>query len=90
MSLHFPSPVLNTALGLPSRLGLRCFVTVNSVFGLIFSSGLACFSAARHFLFAISGGLGFKHAACVATFPANLSNPALNPTGLTAVGLATR
>jgi hypothetical protein len=49
------SPVLSTALVLAARLGYSCFVTVNSVLGLIFSSGLACFSAARHFPFATSG-----------------------------------
>jgi hypothetical protein len=89
MSLRFPSPALNTALVLAARLGFSCSVTVNSLFGLIFPSGLACFSAARHFPFATCGR-GLKHFAFPSAFPANPSNPALNPTGLTAVGLAPR
>jgi len=89
MSLHFPSPVLSTALVLAARLGLRCFVTVNSVFWPVFSSGLAFFSPARHFPFA-SSGRGLKHSACATAFPANPSNPALTPTALTGVGLAPR
>jgi hypothetical protein len=73
MSLRFPSPALNTALVLAARLGFSRFLTVNSVFGLIFSSGLACFSATRHFPFATCDR-GLKHFAFPPVFPANPSN----------------
>jgi hypothetical protein len=36
ISLRLPSPVLSTALTLATWLGLRCSVTVNSVFGPFF------------------------------------------------------
>jgi hypothetical protein len=89
MSFGQPSFSPSTVLVLASRLGQQCIATVNPVFGPIFTSGLGAFLAIRHSLFAASG-CGSKQFACAAAFPANPSNPAINPTGLTAVGLFPR
>jgi hypothetical protein len=80
-----PSAVLVSA----STLSQQCVATVNPVFGPIFTLGFGAFPAVQHSPFAASGS-GSKPFACAAAFPPNPSNPAINPTGLTAVGLFPR
>jgi len=90
MLLRFPSLVLGSVPVLARRLGVFVVAAVNRKFWPnSTSSSLGAFPAAQHFPFATSG-FGFKHFACAAVFPANPSNPALNPTALTGVGLAPR
>ena len=90
MSLRRPSLALGSVFVLVRRLGVFGVATVNRNFWPILqSSGLGAFPAVRHFPFATSGR-GCKQFACATAFPANPSNPALNPTALTGVGLAPR
>ena len=89
MLLRFPSLALGFVPVLARRLGVFVVATVNRNFWPKLKSGLGAFPPAQHSPFAASGR-GFKHFACAAAFPANPSNPALNPTALTGVGLAPR
>ena len=89
MLLRRPSLALGSALVLARRLGVFGVATVNRNFWPKLKSGLGAFPPAQHSPFAASG-FGFKQFACTAAFPANPSNPALNPTALTGVGLAPR
>ena len=79
MSLRFPSLTLGSVLVLARRLGVFGVATVNRKFWPILqSSGLGAFPAAQHFPLATCGR-GCKHFACATAFPANLSNPAVDP-----------
>lgn len=89
MRLRFPSLVLGSVPVLARRFGVFVVSTVNRNFWPKLNSGLGAFPPAQHFPFT-AGGFGFEHFACAAAFPANPSNPALNPTALTGVGLAPR
>jgi len=89
MLLRFPSLALGFVPVLARQLGVFVVATVNRKFWPKLKSGLGAFPSAQHSPFAASGR-GFKHFACAAAFPANPSNPALNPTALTGVGLAPR
>jgi hypothetical protein len=89
MLLRFPSLALGFVPVLARRLGVFVVATVNRKFWPKLKSGLGAFPPAQHSPFAASGR-GFKHFACATAFPANPSNPALNPTALTGVGLAPR
>jgi hypothetical protein len=89
MSFRFPSLALGSVPVPSFRLGQRGSATVYPAFWAFFSSGFGGLSPALHFPFATSGR-DFKQFACTTAFPANPSNTSLNPTGLTAVGLAPR
>jgi len=86
MSLRRPSFALGSAPVFAHRLGVFDVATVNRKFRPIFTSGLGAFPPVQHFPFA-SSGIGFKQSACAIAFPANPSNPALNPTDLMTVEL---
>lgn len=90
MSFHFPLLLLGSLLVLAGRLGVFC--GGNQKFRLhANSSGFVGFLVVGYFSFA-GDGFGCKHRACATAFPANPSNPALNPTCAKsrAVGLAPR
>jgi len=89
MRLRFPSPALGSVPVLPRRLGVFVVSTVNRNFWPKLKSGFGAFPPAQYSPFATCGR-GCKLVACAAAFPANPSNPALNPTALTGVGLAPR
>ena len=89
MRLRFPSLVLGSVPVLARRLGIFVVATVNRKFWPKLNSGSGAFPATPHFPFA-SSGRGSKQFVCPTAFPANPSNPALNPTALTGVGLAPR
>ena len=78
MRLRFPSLALGSVPVLARRLGVFVAATVNRNFWPNFTSGLGAFPAARHFPLAASG-FGCKPFACATAFPANLSNPAVDP-----------
>ena len=88
MSLRRPSLALGSMPVFARRLSIFGVATVNRKFrAKPESSGFEAFPAARHFPFSASGR-GFKQSACATAFPANPSNPPLNPTDLMAVELA--
>ena len=89
MRLRFSSLALGSVPVLARRLGVFVASTVNRKFWPKLKSGLGVFPLTQHSTFA-TRGRGFKHFACPTAFPANPSNPALNPTALTGVGLAPR
>ena len=76
MSLRFPSLALGSVLVLALRLGVFVVATVNRKFWPKLKSGLGAFPAARHSPFAASGRVLWQFA-CIAAFPANLSNMAV-------------
>ena len=78
MSLRFPSLALGSVPVLARRLGVFGVAAVNRKFWPNLASGLAALPAARHFPFAACG-FGCRHFACATAFPANLSNPAVDP-----------
>jgi len=78
MLLRFPSLALGFVPVLARRLGVFGVATVNRKFLPNLASGLAAFPAAGHFPFAACG-FGCRQFACVTAFPANLSNPAVDP-----------
>jgi hypothetical protein len=78
MLLRFPSLVLGSVLVLARRLGVFGVAAVNRKFWPNLASGLAAFPAAWHFPFAACG-FGCRQFAWAAAFPANLSNPAVDP-----------
>ena len=79
MSPRLPSLALGSVLILARRLSVSVVATINRKYQPNSkSTGLGAFPAAQHFPFAASGR-GFKQFACAAAFPANPSNPALNP-----------
>ena len=88
MSLRRPSLALGSVPVFARLLSIFVVATVNRKFQpKPKSSGFEAFPATRHFPFSASGR-GFKHSACATAFPANPSNPPLNPTNLMAVELA--
>ena len=89
MLLRFPSLALGFVPVLARRRGVLVVATVNRKKLPKMKTGLGALPPAPQTPFAASGR-GFKHFACAAAFPANPSNPALNPTALTGVGLAPR
>jgi hypothetical protein len=79
MPLRLPSLALGSVLVLARRLGVFVVATVNRKFRPILqSSGLDAFPAAQHFPLATCGR-GCKPFACATAFPANPSNPAVDP-----------
>jgi hypothetical protein len=76
-SLAIACPEHCAYFGNLARPALLCYGQLG--FWPIFSSGFGFFSPARHFPF-VASGRGGKHSAYPTAFPANPSNPALNPT----------
>jgi hypothetical protein len=79
MSFGPSSFALGTGRVSAGCFGQRLVAAVSSVFGPLFTLGLGAFSSVWYFLFVISD-CGCKRFAGAAAFPANPSNPVLNPT----------